>query len=87
MRKVMLIAAAVVALGGLSACKGSAEKAGENLDSAVEETTQGEKNLNDGAFEKTGEAIDKAANDGKNKDTDAADALSDATDGDKSTKP
>lgn len=87
MRKLVLIAACAVALSGASACKGSAEKAGENMDSAIENAAQGHENKDDGAFEKAGELIDKATNNGQNKDKDPIDKLHDATDGDKSTKP
>ena len=69
----------------LAACDGSAEKAGENMDSAIEEATQGEENLGDGALEQAGEGIDEAA--GNEQNQDAADAISDATDGDASTNP
>ena len=76
------VASCFLALG---ACDdGSAEKAGENIDSAIENATQGHKELGDGAFEKAGESIDKAAGQAN---SDAADAVSDAVDGDKSTDP
>ena len=70
---------------GIAACEdGSAEKAGEKLDAAVDKATTGKEDKGDGAFEKAGEAIDKATGE-TNKDP--ADALHDATDSDKSTKP
>jgi hypothetical protein len=78
-------AAAVIAVLALGACEGSAEKAGENLDSSVEEATQGQENLGDGPLEQAGESIDEAA--GKQRANDAADAVNDATDGDASTNP
>lgn len=84
MLKAACIAAATIGLLGLAACDGSAEKTGENLDSAVENATQGHKNMGDGAMEKAGEQVDKMTG---QKDNDPADALHDATDGDSSTKP
>jgi hypothetical protein len=84
----MLIATAAIAAAtfGLATCGdgGSAEGAGEDMDSAIEEATQGHENLGDGPLEQAGESIDEAtgaAND------DAADAINDATDGDASTNP
>jgi outer membrane protein assembly factor BamD (BamD/ComL family) len=85
MLKTLATAAAAVAMLSLAACDGSAEKAGENMDSAIEEATQGEENLGDGALEQAGESIDEATGDQQNND--AADALNDATDGDASTNP
>lgn len=85
MFRIMVCAGALAGFVAMGACsEGSSEKAGEKIDSAVEKATQGEKNLGDGPFEKAGEQIDKATG---AKDKDAADALHDATDGDKSTKP
>lgn len=83
MRKLML-AMSVAAVCALGACGDSAEEAGENLDSQIEETTTGEVNTSDGAFEQAGEAIDDATN---RENTDPADALSDATDGNENTTP
>ena len=85
MLKTIATAAAAAAMLGLAACGGSAEKAGENMDSAIEEATQGEENLGDGALEQTGEAIDNAT--GAERQGDAADAINDATDGDANTTP
>jgi hypothetical protein len=85
MLKPILIAAAVAAAMGLAACDGSAEKSGENLDSAVEEATQGDENLGDGPFERAGEQIDETTHNDQNQD--GADALSDATDGNPNTNP
>jgi hypothetical protein len=85
MLKSIAAAAAIFAAMGLAACDGSAEKAGENMDSAIEEATQGEENLGDGALEQAGEGIDEAT--GNQQNNDAADALNDATDGDASTNP
>jgi predicted outer membrane protein len=85
MMKPFLAAGAALALLGLAACDGSSEKTGENLDSAIEETTQGHENLGDGPLERAGENIDNAA--GKSNNNDAADAVHDATDSNPSTHP
>jgi hypothetical protein len=85
MLKTIVTAAAAVAMLGLAACDGSAEKAGENADSAIEEATQGEENLGDGPLEQAGESVDEATSAPQNDDP--ADALNDATDGDASTNP
>lgn len=85
MLKTIVTAVAAAAMLTLAACDGgSAEKAGENMDSAIEEATQGEENLGDGALERAGEGIDNATGTER---TDGADALNDATDGDRSTNP
>ena len=63
----------------------SAEKAGENADSAIEEATQGQENLGDGPLEQAGEGVDEAT--GNQQNNDAADAVNDATDGNSSTNP
>lgn len=86
MLKPILLAAAATTLLALAACDGgSAEKTGENMDSAVEEATQGAENLGDGPLERAGEQIDEATS--SNADTDAADAVHDATDGNPNTNP
>lgn len=85
MLKMIAAAAASFALLGLAACDGSAEKTGENMDSAIEEATQGEEDLGDGPLEQAGESIDEGTGNAQNND--AADALNDATDGDASTNP
>jgi len=85
MLKSIAAAAAVVAILTLGACEGSAEKAGENMDSSIEEATQGHENLGDGPLEQAGENVDEAT--GKQRSNDAADAASDATDGNASTNP
>jgi hypothetical protein len=85
MLRILITAAASAATLSLAACGGSAEKAGENMDSSIEEATQGEENLQDGALEQAGENIDEAT--GNTQNDDAADALNDATDGDGSTNP
>jgi hypothetical protein len=84
MLRAITMAAGAAAIFGLAAC-GSAEKAGENADSAIEEATQGEENLGDGPLEQAGESVDEAT--GNDQNDDAADALNDATDGDSSTNP
>lgn len=85
MLKTIATAAAAAAMLGLAACGESAEQAGENLDSSIEEATQGNENLGDGPLEQTGEAIDNAT--GTERNNNAADAINDATDGDASTNP
>lgn len=85
MLKMIATATVLAAAMGLAACDGSAEKAGENMDSAIEEATQGEENLGDGPLEQAGEGLDEAT--GNQQNNDAADALNDATDGDASTNP
>lgn len=84
LRRFAIVAAACAALG-LAACDGSAEKTGESLDSAVEEATQGEENLQDGPLERAGESIDETTGNAQNND--AGDALNDATDGNEATNP
>jgi hypothetical protein len=85
MLRTIAAAAAGFAALGLAACDGGAERTGENLDSAVEEATQGEENLQDGPLERAGESIDEAGGNAQNND--AADALNDATDGNEATNP
>ena len=86
MLKSFIAAGATLALLGLAACdNGSSEKAGENLDSSIENATQGHENSGDGALERAGESIDNAT--GHERQDDAADALNDATDGKASTNP
>ncbi|MEJ0058785.1 MAG: hypothetical protein WDM79_03975 [Terricaulis sp.] len=85
MLKTIFTAAATVALLSVAACDGGAEKAGENVDSAVEEATQGHENLGDGPFERAGESVDETT--GAATDNDAADAVHDATDGNPATNP
>ncbi len=80
----IILVAAVAALGAACSPEGSAEKAGENIDSAIEETTQGSKNLGDGPLEGAGESLDKATGTERN---DLGDAASDAVDGNAATKP
>lgn len=86
--KLNALLAAVAALGfaGLGACsqEGSSEKAGEDMDSAIEEATQGEINRGDGPLENAGEAIDQAT--GREND-DPVDAIHDATDDNPNTQP
>lgn len=85
MLKAIATAAAAAAMLGLAACGDSAEKAGENMDSAIEEATQGEENLGDGPLEQAGEGLDEAT--GNERQGNVGDALNDATDGDASTNP
>jgi hypothetical protein len=85
MLKMIATAAAAAAMLGLAACGDSAEKAGENMDSAIEEATQGQENLQDGPLEQAGEAVDNAT--GTERSGDGADALNDATDGNPNTNP
>lgn len=85
MLKTFATAVAAAALLALAACGQSAEKTGENMDSAVENATQGHENLSDGALEQTGEAVDKAT--GHERSGDAGDAINDATDGNANTHP
>jgi hypothetical protein len=77
-----ILACVVVTAGfaGLAAC----EKAGEEIDSAIEKATEGSEDKSDGAFEKAGEAVDNTL--GVKRENDA-DSLADAVDGDKKTKP
>lgn len=85
MLKTIVTAAAAVAMLSLAACDGSAEKAGENADFAIEEATQGHENLGDGPLEQAGEGVDEAT--GNQQNNDAADAVNDATDGNSNTNP
>jgi len=86
MLKQVLAAGALGALMLVAACgDGGAERAGENLDSSIEQATQGEENLGDGPLERAGETIDEAS--GARQNNDAADAINDATDGNPSTNP
>ncbi len=72
MKKIALAIAAGFVAAAIAACSpGTAEKAGENADSAFEETTQGQKDMTDGPMENAGEAIDAAG-------ADAAEAAKDA---------
>lgn len=82
----MFAALAMLGFAGLGGCsqEGSSEKAGENMDSAIEEATQGEVDRGDGALENAGEAIDQAT--GREND-DPADAIHDATDDNPNTQP
>lgn len=80
MMKSMVIACAVLGLGGLAAC----EKAGEDIDTAIEKVGDGKADPKDGAFEKAGEAVDNVIGVERKND---ADSIADAVDGDKATKP
>lgn len=80
MRTAMLMAVAVLAIGGAVAC----EEAGENIDNAVEEVDGGPRDLTDGPMEKAGEAVDNTLGVERTND---ADSIADAVDGDKATDP
>ena len=54
MMKAMVIACAVLGVAGLAAC----EKAGEDMDTAIEKIGDGKANPGDGALEKAGEGGD-----------------------------
>jgi hypothetical protein len=85
MLKYVICAGALAGFVVTGACsQGSAEKGGEKIDAAIDKATTGHENKGDGAFEKAGEAVDKVTG---QKDKDPIDAIHDATDGDKSTKP
>ena len=60
--------------------RGPAEKAGEKLDSAIEQSGGGPKDLTDGPAEKAGEKIDKAGKDAGAAVDSAADKAAAATD-------
>lgn len=80
MLKALMVAGAAAGVLTLGAC----EKAGEDIDSAIEKTIDGEKKLGDGAFEKAGEAVDNAIGVERKND---ADSIADAIDGERETKP
>lgn len=80
MKKAMVIAVAVLALGGVSAC----EEAGENIDNALEEADGGPRDLTDGPMEKAGETVDNTLGVERTND---ADSVADAVDGDRATDP
>lgn len=80
MKKAIILACALAGIGGLAAC----EKAGEDIDTAIEKVGDGKANPKDGAFEKAGEAVDNTLGIERKND---ADSIADAVDGDKSTKP
>lgn len=75
-----VLGAAIAGVFVLGAC----EEAGEDIDSAIEETVDGERKLGDGAFEKAGEAIDNTIGVERRND---ADSIADAVDGERETKP
>ena len=80
MLKALLCVCSVGGFVALAAC----EEAGEDIDSAIEKTVDGEKDMGDGAFEKAGEAVDNTI--GVKRENEA-DAIADAIDGEKETKP
>lgn len=87
MKRILISAATLGLAFGVVACDGGAENSGENMDSAIEEATQGEENLGDGPLEQAGENIDEAADNAEDGADDAADAVNDATDGNPATNP
>ncbi|MGE3143117.1 MAG: hypothetical protein AB7L65_07325 [Hyphomonadaceae bacterium] len=86
MSKTFLFAAAVLGAAALAGCgqSGSAERGGEDMDSAIENATQGQTNSGDGMMERAGESVDQMTG---HENRDAADALHDATDNNPSTQP
>jgi len=75
MKHLTTLTAALAGAFVLAACGGSAEKQGEKMDSAIEETLTGEENKDDGLLENTGEVIDEVTG---NENTDPVDAIGDA---------
>jgi hypothetical protein len=75
MKHLTTLTAALAGALLLAACGDSAEKQGEKMDSAIEETLTGEENKDDGLLENTGEAIDEVTG---NENTDPIDAAGDA---------
>lgn len=59
--RIALIAASALALGAAACSQGPAEEAGEQADTAYEQSTTGATDLGQGPAEETGEAIDEAA--------------------------
>jgi hypothetical protein len=79
MMKAAMMVVTILGVTGLGAC----EKAGENMDNAIDDL-RGERDLGDGAMEKAGAAIDNTVGTERRND---ADSVADAIDGDASTKP
>ena len=75
MRTLKTLAPLLLGAFALAACGDSAEKQGEEMDSAIEETVTGEIDTDDGLLENTGEAIDEVTG---NENTDPVDAVGDA---------
>lgn len=75
MRSLQTVAPLLLGALALVACGGSAEKQGEDMDSAAEETFTGEVKTDDGLLENTGEAIDEVTGSEK---PDPVDPVSDA---------
>lgn len=76
MTRISTLALAIFAAASLSACQpGDAEKAGENADSAYEESVDGNKDLTDGPLENAGEAVDAAAANAREGVNDAGNAI------------
>ncbi len=79
MSKTLLATLGILGFVALAACSegGSFEQAGEEMDSSIEEATQGEVDRDDGLLEDAGEALDEVT--GRESD-DPIDAIHDATD-------
>ena len=75
MRTLKTLAPLLLGAFALAACGDSAEKQGEEMDSAIEESVTGEIDTDDGLLENTGEAIDEVTG---NENTDPVDAVGDA---------
>lgn len=75
MKKFTTLSLAAFGALALAACGGSAEKQGEKMDSAIEETVTGEVDRDDGLLENTGEAIDEVTG---TENDDPVDAVGDA---------
>jgi hypothetical protein len=75
MRTLKTLAPLLLGAFALAACGDSAEKQGEEMDSAIEETVTGEIDTDDGLLENTGEAIDEVTG---NENSDPIDAVGDA---------
>jgi len=75
MRTLKTLAPLLLGAFALAACGDSAEKQGEEMDSAIEEAVTGEIDTDDGLLENTGEAIDEVTG---NENTDPIDAVGDA---------
>ncbi|MEQ9504800.1 MAG: hypothetical protein RLO80_00915 [Hyphomonas sp.] len=77
MKKLTTLSVAVLGALALAACSPgeSAEKQGEEMDSAIEEAVTGEVDRDDGLLENAGEAIDEVTG---NENDDPVDAVGDA---------
>ncbi|MGE3303733.1 MAG: hypothetical protein AB7M12_11530 [Hyphomonadaceae bacterium] len=64
--RALCVAASLAMMGGLAACEGakgngSAEKAGEKIDNAMDDLTKDHRDITDGPAENLGERADSAA--------------------------